>query len=107
MVTREAGQIVSARGVVLPGVGAFSACMENLGRFGLIQPICDIVRHKKPFLGYLSWDSNCCFQKAKNSADRRGSIFLPAKSSAFILTTASRCRTWAGTVSRRKRSRPF
>ena len=51
MVTREAGQIESARGVVLPGVGAFSACMENLGRFGLIEPICDIVRRRKPFLG--------------------------------------------------------
>jgi glutamine amidotransferase len=51
MVTRDAGQIESARGVVLPGVGAFSACMENLGRFGLIEPICDIVRRRKPFLG--------------------------------------------------------
>src|SRR5687768_4766536 len=51
VVTREAGQIESARGVVLPGVGAFNACMENLGRFGLIEPICEIVRRKKPFLG--------------------------------------------------------
>ncbi len=53
MVTRDAGQIESARGVVLPGVGAFSACMENLGRFGLIEPICDIVRRRKAVLGYL------------------------------------------------------
>ena len=51
MVTRDPGQIESARGVVLPGVGAFSACMENLGRFGLIEPICDIVGRRKPFLG--------------------------------------------------------
>ena len=52
VVTRDSGQIHSARGVVLPGVGAFSACMENLGRFGLIEPICEIVRGgKKPFLG--------------------------------------------------------
>jgi len=51
MVTRDVGQIQSARGVVLPGVGAFSACMENLGRLGLIEPICDIVRRKNPFLG--------------------------------------------------------
>jgi glutamine amidotransferase len=39
------------RGVVLPGVGAFSACMENLGKFGLIEPIREIVREHKPFLG--------------------------------------------------------
>ena len=51
VVTRDGGQIQSARGVVLPGVGAFSACMENLGKFGLIEPIREVVRQKKPFLG--------------------------------------------------------
>ena len=51
VVTRAASQIRSARGVVLPGVGAFSACMENLGKFGLIEPIREIVRERKPFLG--------------------------------------------------------
>lgn len=50
-VTRNIDQILSARGVVLPGVGAFSACMENLGRFGLVEPIQQIIREKKPFLG--------------------------------------------------------
>jgi imidazole glycerol-phosphate synthase subunit HisH len=51
IVTRQAGEIQSARGVVLPGVGAFSACMENLRRFELVEPIRQIVRQKKPFLG--------------------------------------------------------
>jgi glutamine amidotransferase len=51
VVTRDIGQIHSAHGVVLPGVGAFSACMENLEKFGLIEPICDVVRRQKPFLG--------------------------------------------------------
>ncbi len=51
VVTRDIGQIQSARGVVLPGVGAFSACMENLKKFELIEPISGIVRRKKPFLG--------------------------------------------------------
>ena len=51
VVTREVSQIRSARGVVLPGVGAFSACMENLGKFGLVEPIREIVREHKPFLG--------------------------------------------------------
>jgi glutamine amidotransferase len=51
VVTRDVGQIHSARGVVLPGVGAFSACMENLGKFGLVEPIREMVRQKKPFLG--------------------------------------------------------
>lgn len=51
VVTREAAEIRAARGVVFPGVGAFSACMENLGKFGLVDSIREIVRQKKPFLG--------------------------------------------------------
>jgi imidazole glycerol-phosphate synthase subunit HisH len=51
VVTRDVSEIDAARGVVLPGVGAFSACMENLGKFGLIEPIQEIVRREKPFLG--------------------------------------------------------
>jgi len=51
LVTRDVGQIQGARGVVLPGVGAFSACMENLGKFGLIEPVREVVRQNKPFLG--------------------------------------------------------
>ncbi|HZD40122.1 MAG TPA: imidazole glycerol phosphate synthase subunit HisH [Terriglobales bacterium] len=51
VVTREIGKLNSARGVVLPGVGAFNACMENLRRFGLIEPIREMVRQQKPFLG--------------------------------------------------------
>jgi glutamine amidotransferase len=50
-VTREVSKIASARGVVLPGVGAFQACMENLRRFELIEPIRRVVREEKPFLG--------------------------------------------------------
>ncbi|HEX2226277.1 MAG TPA: imidazole glycerol phosphate synthase subunit HisH, partial [Candidatus Binatia bacterium] len=51
VVTRDAGEIQSARGVVLPGVGAFSACMQNLKRFELVEPIGTVVRQQKPFLG--------------------------------------------------------
>jgi glutamine amidotransferase len=50
-VTREVSKIAAARGVVLPGVGAFQACMENLRRFELIEPIRRVVREQKPFLG--------------------------------------------------------
>jgi imidazole glycerol-phosphate synthase subunit HisH len=51
VVTRDPAQIASARGVVLPGVGAFSACMENLAKFGLVEPIREVVRRRRPFLG--------------------------------------------------------
>ena len=50
-VTRDPGRIAEARGIVLPGVGAFHTCMENLQRFGLVDVIRDVVRRKRPFLG--------------------------------------------------------
>ena len=51
VVSRDLAQIEAARGVVLPGVGAFSACMENLKKFGLVEVIRESVRKRKPFLG--------------------------------------------------------
>jgi glutamine amidotransferase len=40
-----------ARGVVLPGVGAFAAAMENLDKIGLTSVILDEIASGKPFLG--------------------------------------------------------
>jgi glutamine amidotransferase len=50
-VTSDADEIRSARGVVLPGVGAFGACMENLRSRRLDDTIREVVRSGKPFLG--------------------------------------------------------
>jgi glutamine amidotransferase len=50
-VTREAERIAAAPGVVLPGVGAFGACMENLGSLGLVEPVRAAIRGGRPFLG--------------------------------------------------------
>ncbi len=50
-VTRDVAAIDAAAGVVLPGVGAFGACMENLERFGLVEPVRRAVDSGRPFLG--------------------------------------------------------
>ena len=50
-VTRDAGQITSAAGVVLPGVGAFGACMNGLAECGLIDTVHRVVDRGTPFLG--------------------------------------------------------
>jgi glutamine amidotransferase len=50
-VTREAAVISRADGVVLPGVGAFGACMANLQRFGLCGVLRDVIDRGTPFLG--------------------------------------------------------
>ena len=51
IVTSDSNKILSARSVVLPGVGAFKACMDNLEKFDLIDTVKQSVQSGKPFLG--------------------------------------------------------
>lgn len=51
VVTRDAAAIESAAGVVLPGVGAYGACMQNLRRFELVDVVRRVVERGTPFLG--------------------------------------------------------
>src|SRR5689334_19739773 len=50
-VTRDADRIAGAPGVVLPGVGAFGACMANLRALGLVEPVKYAIESGRPFLG--------------------------------------------------------
>jgi glutamine amidotransferase len=50
-VTRDADAIARAAGVVLPGVGAFGACMDNLRAYGLVDVVRRVVERGTPFLG--------------------------------------------------------
>jgi len=51
IVTRDPAVIGNASRVVLPGVGAFGDCMNNLERYGLVEPIRSTIQSGKPFLG--------------------------------------------------------
>ncbi len=51
VITRSPATIANARAVILPGVGAFKDCMENLERFALIDPVLKAIASGKPFLG--------------------------------------------------------
>jgi glutamine amidotransferase len=52
-VTREAGEVASADKVVVPGQGAFGACMAGLMRDGggLRDAVLEAIRAGKPYLG--------------------------------------------------------
>lgn len=50
-VTRDAKTILSANGVILPGVGNFGDAMEKLNTYGLTDVICQAVEKQIPFLG--------------------------------------------------------
>jgi glutamine amidotransferase len=50
-VTRNKKEIEMASAIVLPGVGAFKDCMDNLEKFGLIEPLLRSIEKGKPYLG--------------------------------------------------------
>ena len=50
-VTSDADRLAAADSLVLPGVGAFGRCMENLTGAGLSDVVVDFARSNRPFLG--------------------------------------------------------
>ena len=51
VLTRDAGTILAADKVVLPGVGAFGDAMDKLHRYGLVDVIKEVCAKGTPFLG--------------------------------------------------------
>jgi glutamine amidotransferase len=63
--------IAAADGVVLPGVGAFGACMDALRDTGLEQPALDAVASGRPFLG-ICVGMQMLFDGSEEDVDARG-----------------------------------
>lgn len=51
ILTRDEKTIISADKVILPGVGSFGDCMDNLNKYNLVEVIKDVVAKGTPFLG--------------------------------------------------------
>ncbi len=51
VVTQSAAAIRSAKGVVLPGVGAFGEAVRRLKQYRLMKPLQEALASGKPFLG--------------------------------------------------------
>lgn len=51
VLSRDPDILMKADKVILPGVGAFGDCMNNLNMYNLVPVIYDIVRKNTPFLG--------------------------------------------------------
>ena len=50
--TNQKNRLIQADGIILPGVGAFSACVSRLENTGLIETLNEVVLiNKKPILG--------------------------------------------------------
>ena len=60
-----------AEAVVLPGVGAFRDCMENLRAAGLTEAVLEAIRAGKPFLG-ICLGLQVLFEKSREFGESEG-----------------------------------
>ena len=74
--TADPGLIADAAGVVLPGVGAFGACMNALRSVGLEQPAHAAVASGRPFLG-ICVGMQMLFTKSEEDDDAHGLDVIP------------------------------
>ena len=74
--TVDPGLVADAVGVVLPGVGAFGACMRTLRAVGLERPALDAVASGRPFLG-ICVGMQMLFDRSEEDADARGLGVIP------------------------------
>lgn len=81
-VTRQIGEIESADKIVLPGVGAFSKCMENLKAYGLVEIIKQEIARGKNFLG-ICLGLQLLFEESEEFGNSRGLGILQGKVKRF------------------------
>lgn len=82
IVTSDSQKILSAKSVVLPGVGAFKDCMENLEKLGLIDTVHKSVKSGKPFLG-ICLGLQLLFNQSEEFGQVDGLGILPGKVVGF------------------------
>lgn len=77
-VTRDAGELLFADHVILPGVGSFGDAMEKLHGYGLTDVIGEIVERRTPFLG-ICLGLQLLFDSSEESEGVRGLGILPGR----------------------------
>lgn len=74
--------IMNARGIVLPGVGAFGQAMDNLRAIGWIDPLHDQVAHGVPFIG-ICLGMQLLFESSEEMGQHEGLGILPGEVKRF------------------------
>ncbi|HEY1269901.1 MAG TPA: imidazole glycerol phosphate synthase subunit HisH [Candidatus Binatia bacterium] len=105
-ITRDAGAIMAADAVVLPGVGAFSACMENLKRYDLVAPMRDVVARKTPFLG-ICLGFQLLFTESEEFGPQKGLDIFPGRVVGFRPENGTKVPHMGWNQLEMKKSTPF
>jgi glutamine amidotransferase len=82
-VTRSRKEIGNASAIVLPGVGAFKDCMENLERYGLIEPLLQSIGKGKPYLG-ICLGFQILFSESEEFGFQKGLDLIKGKVVKFV-----------------------
>ncbi len=83
-VTRNPQDLKDAKGIVLPGVGAFKDAVRNLKEFGLWEVIIREVEKGKPFLG-ICLGLQLLFEKSYEFGETEGFGFIEGEVVKFEL----------------------
>ncbi|MGN7611041.1 imidazole glycerol phosphate synthase subunit HisH [Magnetococcales bacterium HHB-1] len=81
-VSSKIEKIRQADHLILPGVGAFADCYDNLQQAKLIEPILEHIQSGKPFLG-ICVGMQLLFSKSYEFGQHEGFDLIPGKVLAF------------------------
>ena len=81
-ITKNGDEILSADGVILPGVGAFGDCMDKLRKYDLVDVIHTVIDKKKPFLG-ICVGLQLLFEKSSEFGEHQGLGIIKGKVDKF------------------------
>jgi len=81
--TRNKNDIGRASAIVLPGVGAFKDCMENLENYGLVEILLRSIEKGKPYLG-ICLGLQVLFSESKEFGSHKGLDLIQGKVVRFV-----------------------
>lgn len=81
-ISRDVKDIRSADRLVLPGVGAFPQCMDNLAKYNLVEPILEFIQSQRPFLG-ICLGLQLLFDESEEFGIHPGLKVIPGKVKGF------------------------
>ncbi len=89
-ITNNRRKIAQARGLVLPGVGAFHRGMENLERLDILPSIFKAIKEGKPFLG-ICLGLQLLFSESEEHGLHHGLDIVKGRVKRFTTTDIHKC----------------